>query len=196
MARLPPPRHAVHRRLWVSDCRAGDDSPLSKPFHQDVPATCHSRRLSTPRRRRCGPNAMFRTRSPPCAAASSPPSSKRCRDAHAAQRQSSDDHDRKLCDAVRLVPAARSSSSARLARAFFSRMILALAVHLKGFGLALRSVSQVSMAASSSATLLNTPSWRSAKDRWGGPWCAAMPGCLVVVDATGQAVAYTVRRDE
>ena len=36
-------------------------------------------------------------------------------------------------------------------------MILALAVHLKGFGLALRSVSQVSMAASNSATLLNTP---------------------------------------
>ena len=34
---------------------------------------------------------------------------------------------------------------------------MALAVHLKGFGLALRSVSQVSMAASSSATLLNTP---------------------------------------
>ena len=31
-AGLPPPRHAVHRRLWVSDCRAGDDSPLSKPF--------------------------------------------------------------------------------------------------------------------------------------------------------------------
>ena len=58
---------------------------------------------------------------------------------------------------IHLVPAARSSSSARLARAFFSRMILALAGHLKGFGLALRSVSQVSMAASSSATLLNTP---------------------------------------
>jgi hypothetical protein len=37
-------------------------------------------------------------------------------------------------------------------RAFFSRMILALAVHLKGLGLALRSVSQVSMAAWSSAT--------------------------------------------
>jgi putative tryptophan/tyrosine transport system substrate-binding protein len=33
---------------------------------------------------------------------------------------------------------------------------LALAVHLKGLGLALRSASQVSMAASSSATLLNT----------------------------------------
>jgi hypothetical protein len=46
---------------------------------------------------------MFRTRSPPCAAASSPPSSKRCRDAYAAQRRSSDDHDRKICDAVRLV---------------------------------------------------------------------------------------------
>jgi hypothetical protein len=40
-----------------------------------------------------------------------------------------------------------------LPRAFFSRMILALAVLLKGFGLALRSASQVSMAASSSATL-------------------------------------------
>ena len=36
-------------------------------------------------------------------------------------------------------------------------MILALAVHLKGFGLALRSVSQVSMAASSSALRLRTP---------------------------------------
>ena len=83
-------------------CRAGDDPPLSKPFRQDVPETCRSRRLPTPRRRRCGPNAMFRTRSPLCAAASSPPSSKRCRDAHAAQRRSSDDHDRKLCDAVRL----------------------------------------------------------------------------------------------
>ena len=102
MARLPPPRHDVHRRLWVSDCRAGDDSPLSKPFRQDVPETCRSQRLSTPRRRRCGPNAMSRTRSPPCAAASSPPSSKRCRDAHAAQHRSSDDHDRKICDAVRI----------------------------------------------------------------------------------------------
>ena len=112
MARLPPPRHDVHRRLWVSDCRAGDDSPLSKPFRQDVPETCRSQRLSTPRRRRCGPNAMSRTRSPPCAAASSPPSSKRCRDAHAAQHRSSDDHDRKICDAVRLgaCPSSRCSS--------------------------------------------------------------------------------------
>src|SRR6516162_9078596 len=49
------------------------------------------------------------------------------------------------------------SSSARLLRAFFSRMVLALAVHLKGFGLVLRSTSQVSMATSSSATLLKTP---------------------------------------
>jgi hypothetical protein len=45
---------------------------------------------------------MFRTRSPPCAAASSPPSSKRCRDAHAAQRPSPDDHDTETCDVVRL----------------------------------------------------------------------------------------------
>jgi len=46
---------------------------------------------------------MSRTRSPPCAVASSPPSSKRCRDAHVAQRQSSDNHNRELCDAVRLI---------------------------------------------------------------------------------------------
>ena len=104
MAGLPSPRHALHRRLWVSDCRAGADSPLSKPFRQDVPETCRSRRLPTPRLRRCGPNAMSRTRSPPCAGASSPPSSKRCRDAHAAQRLSSDDHHTEICDAVRLLP--------------------------------------------------------------------------------------------
>ena len=31
VARLPPPRHAVHRRLWVPDRRKADDSPSGRP---------------------------------------------------------------------------------------------------------------------------------------------------------------------
>src|ERR1700686_5456383 len=84
-----------------------------------------------------------------------------------------------------------ASSRARLALAFFSRMVWALAVHLEGFGLALRSVSQVSMAASSSATLLNTPrricwrvisansrSTRLIQDDDVGVKCILKRGCL------------------
>jgi hypothetical protein len=84
------------------------------------------------------------------------------------------------------------SFSARVPRAFFSRMILALGVHLKGFGLALGSASQVSMAASSSATLLNTPrricwrvisanrrSTRLIQDDDVGVKCSLKRGCLV-----------------
>src|SRR5258707_335612 len=84
-----------------------------------------------------------------------------------------------------------ASSSARLPRAFFSRMILALAVHLKGFGLALRWASQISMAASRSATLLNTPrrivwrvisansrSTRLIQDDDVGVKCSLKRGCL------------------
>ena len=67
MARLPPPRHAVHRRLRVPDLRAGDDSPLRTSSRQAVRGTCRSRRLPTQRRRRCEPSATFQTRSPPCA---------------------------------------------------------------------------------------------------------------------------------
>ncbi len=67
MARLPSPRHAVHRGLRVPDLREGDDSPLWTSFHHAVPATCRTRQLSTQRFRPCGLNATSRTRSRPCA---------------------------------------------------------------------------------------------------------------------------------
>ena len=67
MARLPSPRHAVHRGLRIPDLRAGDDSPLRTSFRHAVPAICRTRRLSTQRLRRCGLNATSRTRSQPCA---------------------------------------------------------------------------------------------------------------------------------
>jgi len=43
MARLPPPRHAVHRSLRIPNLRAGDDSPLSITFRRVA-----SRRLQFP----------------------------------------------------------------------------------------------------------------------------------------------------
>src|SRR6202049_4902936 len=67
MARLPSPRHTMHRKLRLPGLRAGDDSPLRTWIRQAVRRTCRSRQLPTPRRRRCGPRATFRTRSPPCA---------------------------------------------------------------------------------------------------------------------------------
>ena len=67
MARLPSPRHAVHRSLRVPDLRAGGDPPLWTSFHHAVPATCRTRRLSTQGCRPCGLNATSRTRSRPCA---------------------------------------------------------------------------------------------------------------------------------
>ena len=48
---------------------AGDDSPLRTSSRQAVQRTCRSRRLPTPRRRRCAPSATFQIRSQPCAAA-------------------------------------------------------------------------------------------------------------------------------
>jgi hypothetical protein len=49
MARLPSSRHAVHRRLWILDRRAGDDSPLRTLFLHAVPGACPTRQLSTQR---------------------------------------------------------------------------------------------------------------------------------------------------
>jgi len=69
MARLPPSRHAVHRRLRLPDFRAGGDSPLTTSFHQAPPGGWPIRRLSTPQFPRCGPSATSRTRSRRCAAA-------------------------------------------------------------------------------------------------------------------------------
>src|SRR6516162_1571966 len=100
------------------------------------------------------------------------------------------------------------SSSARLLRAFFSRMVLALAVHLKGFGLVLRSTSQVSMAASSSATLLKTPrricwrvisansrSTRLIQDDDVGVKCSLKRGCLASQACTFGLVSLVVVAD-
>ena len=84
LARLPPPRHAVHRSLRIPDLRAGDDSPLSTSCHRAVPSACRSQRLQTQRLRRCVPNGTFQTRLRPCVDGSFSPSSEACRDVHAA----------------------------------------------------------------------------------------------------------------
>src|ERR1700738_2726242 len=59
-------RHAVHRRLWIPDRRAGDDSPLRTSFHHAVPDTSLTQRLSTQRIRPRGLSATSQTRSQPC----------------------------------------------------------------------------------------------------------------------------------
>ena len=47
MARLPPPRGAMHRSLRIPDLRAGGDSPLRTSSRLAVPAICAIRRLPT-----------------------------------------------------------------------------------------------------------------------------------------------------
>ena len=66
MARLPSPRHAVHRRLRIPDLRAGDDSPLRSSFRRALLAAFSSPRLPTPRSRHCGLSDISPTRSRPC----------------------------------------------------------------------------------------------------------------------------------
>src|ERR1700724_618833 len=102
MARLSPPRHALHRHIRLLDLRKGDDSPLSTVFLRDLRAVCASPKLSTPRRRRCEPSTTSQTPSPQCAATSLPPSPGACRDARVASRR--DQKSRPNCeyDAVRL----------------------------------------------------------------------------------------------
>src|SRR5205823_5588 len=102
MARLPSPRHVMHRRLRLPGLRAGDDSPLRTSLRRAVRGTCRSRRLSTPRRRRCDPNATFPTRSPRCADASPMLSSNAYHDAHAAKHQCQHAHNGGICDTVKL----------------------------------------------------------------------------------------------
>src|ERR1700724_4603804 len=104
MARLSPPRHALHRHIRLLDLRKGDDSPLSTVFLRVLRAVCASPKLSTPRRRRSEPSATSHTPSPQCAATSLSLSPGACRDARVASR-----HDQKSCpnfgyDAVRLLP--------------------------------------------------------------------------------------------
>jgi hypothetical protein len=102
MTRLPSSRHIMHRGLRLPGLRAGDDSPLRTSLRRAVRGTCRSRRLSTPRRRRCGPNAMFPTRSPPCAGASPTLSSNDYHDARAVKHQCQHAHNGEICDTVKL----------------------------------------------------------------------------------------------
>src|ERR1700736_2228896 len=103
MARLSPPRHALHRHIRLLDLRKGDDSPLRTVFLRALRAVCASPKLSTPRRRRSDPSATSQTPSPQCAATSLSLLPGACRDARVASR-----HDQKSCpnfgyDAVRLI---------------------------------------------------------------------------------------------
>ena len=69
LARLPPSRHAVHRRLRIPDRRTGDDSPLRTAFRLAVPSTSLTQRLSTQRIRPRGLNGTSRTRLQRCVCA-------------------------------------------------------------------------------------------------------------------------------
>jgi hypothetical protein len=58
-------RRAALRATPSSAASSGRRFPLRTTFRLDVRETCHFRRLPTPRRRRCGPNATSPTRSRP-----------------------------------------------------------------------------------------------------------------------------------
>src|SRR5437016_8352688 len=102
MARLPPSRHTLHRRLRLLDRRTRRPSPLRTTFLPAALAIGHSRGLPTPRRRRSDPNATFQTRSPPCDDASSSLSPGPSRDALVATRRSARRQEFPITDAVRL----------------------------------------------------------------------------------------------
>src|SRR5260221_287735 len=102
LARLPPPRQPLDRRLRIPDLRAGDDSPPRTSFLGERRAGCPTRRLSTPRRRRSDPNGTSPTLSPPCAGVSSWLSSDDCRDVHAARPRAANTNANDGYDAVRL----------------------------------------------------------------------------------------------
>ena len=63
LARLPPSRNPVHRRLWFPHPRTSGDSPLWPPAARNV-SPIHA--SQTPRRRRSDPNATSKTRSRRC----------------------------------------------------------------------------------------------------------------------------------
>jgi len=65
VARLPPPRHAVHRRLWVPDRRKADDSPLRAPRSQALPNICRFPLSTIHATRPSDPSIMSQTRSRP-----------------------------------------------------------------------------------------------------------------------------------
>src|SRR5712691_11173767 len=102
MARLPPSRHTLHRRLRLLDRRTRRHPPLRTTFLPAALATCHSRGLPTQRRHRSDPNATSRTRSPRCGGALSPPLPELSRDALVATRRSAKRQEFPITDAVRL----------------------------------------------------------------------------------------------
>src|SRR5712692_2971189 len=102
MARLPPSRHTLHRRLRLLDRRTRRHPPLRTTFLPAALATCHSRGSPTQRRHRSDPNATSRTRSPRCGGALSPPLPELSRDALVATRRSARRHEFPITDAVRL----------------------------------------------------------------------------------------------
>jgi len=66
MARVPSPRHLVHRGLWLPGLWEKPDSPL-KPTSRNRPNTSPTRRLPPSRRFPPGRSATCRTPSRPCA---------------------------------------------------------------------------------------------------------------------------------
>src|SRR6516225_3129131 len=91
MARVPPPRHAVDRGLWIPDLRKGNFSPL-RSCQSSLPASCPSQRLPTPRLRRCDLSVTFPIRFLPCAGGSSQSSSQSSHVAHVVERKQRDVH--------------------------------------------------------------------------------------------------------
>ena len=61
LARLSPPRHALHRRLRLPHLRTGDDSPLRISSHQGNRKSWNSRRLQAKRTCRSGRRGICRT---------------------------------------------------------------------------------------------------------------------------------------
>jgi hypothetical protein len=106
LARLPPPRHPVHRRLRVPDLRKGDDSPLRTSLPQAIPKTCRFPSSKIHAIRLCAQSATCQTPSPPSADASPPRSLTRSPAARAAYASG---YDAVVLDALRQ-PRARSRS--------------------------------------------------------------------------------------
>src|SRR5215467_13212144 len=92
MARVPPPRHDIHRGLWIPDLREGSFSPLRTCCQSSLPGICPSRRLPTQRLCRCGLSVTFPIRLPPCADGSSPSWSRFSHAARAVERKQRDVH--------------------------------------------------------------------------------------------------------
>src|SRR5712664_3004160 len=112
MARVPSPRHPVHRRVWTPGLRKGDDSPLRTSFGRSAPETSPTRQLPTPRSLPCGLNATCQTQSPPCAEGSLMLSLGDCRVAPAAAKLQPRNFRVEICDAVVLDHFASAFTSA------------------------------------------------------------------------------------